>query len=90
MDANLYLFYLLLGLGVSMAILIRLTLPDPPPWGLFVAVLVAGAIGAIAGGVIAHRMSSDPMPGFIGAIAGAIFLSGLVRQFTGGGAQRTA
>jgi len=81
-----WLYYLLLGLGVSQSILIIFTLPDPPPDPLSWAVRsVAGGLGGILGAWLTHIAMHDPMPGIVslGAIAGAAFLVGVARTFGG-------
>ena len=81
-----WLYYLLLGLGVSQSILIIFTLPDPPPDPLGWAVrAVAGGLGGILGAWLTHISMSDPMPGIValGAIACATLLVGVARTFGG-------
>jgi uncharacterized membrane protein YeaQ/YmgE (transglycosylase-associated protein family) len=84
---ELWLLNLLIGLGVAQWVVIRLTLPDPPPDPLGWAIrTIAGGIGGVVGGWVAHSTASDPMPGIIvvGAVAGAAVLVGLTRAFSGG------
>lgn len=79
-----WLYYLLLGLGVSQSILIIFTLPDPPPdplgWALRA---VAGGLGGILGAWLTHIAIYDPTPGIValGAIAGSALLVGVARTF---------
>lgn len=81
-----WLYYLLLGLGVSQSILVIFTLPDPPPDPLGWAVrTVAGGIGGILGAWLTHISMAEPMTGIValGAIAGAALLVGVARIFGG-------
>lgn len=81
-----WLYYLLLGLGVSQSILIIFTLPDPPPDPLGWAVrAVAGGLGGILGAWLTHLSMAEPMRGIValGAIAGATLLVGVARTFGG-------
>ena len=81
-----WLYYLLLGLGVSQSILIIFTLPDPPPDPLAWAVrAVAGGLGGILGAWLTHLAMADPVRGIValGAIAGATLLVGAARTFGG-------
>jgi hypothetical protein len=82
----LYIFWAIVGWGLSSSFWMHFWLPDPPPpdlLGRYVPVSIAGAVGGIAGGLIASRAVSDPMPGLavVGAVAGALVLVGLVRVF---------
>jgi len=81
-----WLFYLLLGLGVSQSLIVHFSLPDPPPDPLGWAVrAVAGGLGGILGAWLTHIAMSDPRPGIValGAIAGAAVLVGVARVFGG-------
>ena len=81
-----WLYYLLLGFGVSQSILIILTLPDPPPDPLGWAVrTIAGGLGGILGAWLTHFSMYDPAPGIValGAIAAATLLVGVARVFGG-------
>jgi hypothetical protein len=74
----LWLLWALTGGGLSIAIMIRLWLPDPPPdiMGRFVTVLVAGLIGGAVGGFLTGAVGNEPVTGIIGAAAGGLILSG--------------
>jgi hypothetical protein len=48
--------------------------PGPDPWW---AVKVLGVIGGVGGGWLFHALSSDPMPGIVGAFIGGRVLSDL-------------
>jgi hypothetical protein len=88
MDSYIIALWTLLGFALSTWVMIHFWLPDPPPniLGKYITVLVAGAIGGLIGGFLAHgRALSDPMPGIIGAAAGGLFLSGAVGFLTGAG-----
>ena len=41
--------------------------------------------GAVVGGFLVSRGASNPMPGFVGAVAGGVFLAGLVGFAIGSG-----
>lgn len=73
MDTYVIALWVLLGFALSTWFMMHLWLPDPPPdiLGKYITILVAGAVGGVIGGFLAHgRASSDPMPGIIGAAAG--------------------
>ncbi len=88
MDTYVIALWVLLGFALSTWFMMHFWLPDPPPdiLGKYIAILVAGTVGGVIGGFLAHgRASSDPMPGIIGAAAGGLFLSGAVGLLTGAG-----
>lgn len=89
MDTYVIALWVLLGFALSTWFMMHFWLPDPPPdiLGKYIAILLAGAVGAVIGGFLAHgsRASSDPMPGIIGAASGGLFLSGAVGFLTGVG-----
>jgi thiol:disulfide interchange protein len=92
MDTYAIALWALLGFALSTWFMMHIWLPDPPPNVLakYITILVAGAVGGVIGGFLAHgRASSDPMPAIIGAAAGGLFLSGAVGFLTGAG-QRAA
>jgi hypothetical protein len=87
-DGYLIALWVLLGFALSTWFMMHIWLPDPPPniLGKYVTILVAGAVGGVIGGFLAHgRASSDSMPGIIAAAAGGLFLSGAVGFLTGAG-----
>jgi hypothetical protein len=77
-----YVLWALIGFGLAPWVMIIFWLPDPPPdsWGRYILVSVVAAAGAVVGGVIASYASSNPMPGIVGAIAGASAFVGVTRQ----------
>jgi hypothetical protein len=87
MEANLIALYTLTGFAVATWVMMHIWLPDPPPFnaGKYVGILVAGAVGAVVGGFLVSRGASNPMPGFVGAVAGAMFLGGSVGLAIGSG-----
>jgi hypothetical protein len=88
MDGYLIALWVLLGFALSTWFMMHIWLPDPPPniLGKYVTILVAGAVGGVIGGFLAHgRASSDAMAGIIAAAAGGLFLSGAVGFLTGAG-----
>jgi uncharacterized membrane protein HdeD (DUF308 family) len=81
-----WLYYLLLGLGVSQSILVIFTLADSPPDPLGWAVrTIAGGLGGILGAWCTHLSMYDPATGIValGALAGATLLVGVARVFGG-------
>jgi uncharacterized YccA/Bax inhibitor family protein len=89
MDTYVIALWVLLGFALSTWFMMHIWLPDPPPdiLGKYITILVAGAVGGLIGGFLAHgsRTSPDPMPGIIGAASGGLFLSGAVGFLTGAG-----
>jgi hypothetical protein len=89
MDTYVVALWVLLGFALSTWVMMHFWLPDPPPdiVGKYIVVLVAGAVGAVIGGYLAHTSpaASAPLAGIIGAVAGGLFLSGAVGFFTGAG-----
>ena len=96
--------WIVTGGAISMAIMIRIWLPDlpPPPFlAKFITVFVAGVFGGILGGVgfgshgsnpmpgVTGWMRSDPMPGLIGAIAVSTIFAGVAAVFSASGARNT-
>ncbi|HUK00908.1 MAG TPA: hypothetical protein VLW26_01365 [Steroidobacteraceae bacterium] len=83
--SQLWILWALIGWGLSQSIIIKLTLPDPPPdpvsW--FVR-SIAGILGGVAG---ASLVASTPMPGaaLLGAVSGALVVVSAVRAFTKSG-----
>jgi hypothetical protein len=77
--------WVLLGFALSTWFMMHFWLPDPPPdiLGRYITMLVAGVVGAVIGGFLVHRASSDPMPGIVAAASGGLFLSGAVGFLTG-------
>ena len=77
-----------IGWGLSMALLIIFTLPDPPPPPMrtFLSVSLAGIIGGLIGNAI---FGSNPMPAhsLVGALSGASILTGAVLTFLRGPAR---
>jgi hypothetical protein len=94
---SLWFLWAATGGAISVAIMIRIWLPDPPPniLGRFAAILVAGVVGGLLGGAllrpqastpmpgIAGAVLADPMPGIIGALAVGLILSGTVAVLSG-------
>lgn len=89
MEANLIALWVLTGFAVATWVMMHVWGPDPQPFnaGKYVGIVVAGAVGAVVGGFLVSRGSSNPMPGFIGAAAGGVFLAGLVGLAIGSGAK---
>jgi hypothetical protein len=60
----LWMLWAATGGAISMAIMIRIWLPDPPPpfLGKFTTVFVAGIVGGVLGGVGFGSHGSNPMP----------------------------
>ena len=91
MDTYVIALWVLLGFALSTWFMMHFWLPDPPPniLGKYAVILVAGGVGAVIGGYLAHRAwaSTDPMAGIISAAAGGLFLSGLVGFLFGGGSK---
>ena len=81
-----YLLWAIIGWGLSSAVLLRVFwMPDPPPDWLrsYLAASFAGIVGGIGGGLAASLVQSDPMPGIVGAIAGALAFVAIVRGISG-------
>jgi hypothetical protein len=88
---SLWMLWAVTGGAISMAIMIKIWLPDPPPPFLakFITVIVAGVVGGILGGLgfgshgsdpmpnVNGWMRSDPMPSLIGAIAVSTIFAGV-------------
>jgi hypothetical protein len=77
-----WLGYTVVGWGLASWVIVRLSLPDPPPnpfvWFIAsLAGLVGGGLGAFMGAY------SSPMYGapLVGALAGAAILLGVTRTF---------
>jgi hypothetical protein len=85
MESNIIALWILTGFALSTWFMMHIWLPDPPPFnvGKYVGILLAGGLGAVIGGYLVHRGSSDPMPALIGAAAGGLFLSGAMGFMTG-------
>jgi len=85
MDTSLITLWVLLGFALSTWFMMHFWLPDPPPdiFGKYITILVAGVVGAVIGGFLVHRVSSDPMPGIVGAASGGLFLSGAIGFVSG-------
>jgi hypothetical protein len=89
MDTYAIALWALLGFALSTWFMMHIWLPDPPPdiFGKYILILVAGAVGGVVGGYLAH--SSPALNGtistIIGAIAGGLFLSGAVGFLSGAG-----
>lgn len=87
MDFSLLLLAALIGAGVSEAVIVLLSLPDPPPPAMkALGVLVAGALVGIAGGWLGYAVAgSNPMPALWGSGAGGLLASGLGAVFGASG-----
>jgi hypothetical protein len=83
MESNIIALWILTGFALATWVMMLIWKPDPVPFnaGKYVGIIVAGAVGALIGGYLV-RGSSNPMPGLIGAGAGAVFLAGAVGFFT--------
>lgn len=84
--------WLFIGLGLSTWVLMHFWLPDPPPdiFRRYIAIVVAGVVGAVIGGFLVQggRVASNPMPGIIAAATSGLFLSGAV-GFLSGASRKT-
>jgi hypothetical protein len=90
-DTYVIALWILLGFALSTWFMMHIWLPDPPPniVGSYVGILVAGAVGAVAGGFLGSRASGEVMVGAIAAAAGGLFLAGAVGFLTGAGRSAT-
>ncbi len=79
-----WIIYAVVGWGLASWVIVRLSLPDPPPPMRWFVLNLAGIIGGAVGGCLVHA-SSDPRPGvaIVSAIAGAAVLIGAARTFLG-------
>ena len=72
----------LTGGAIGTWIMMHIWLPDPPPniAGRYLAILVAGVVGGVAGGYIVHTMGigADSLSNIVGAASGGLILSGAV------------
>jgi hypothetical protein len=80
MAPSLLLLWALTGGAISIVIMIRIWLPDPPPdiAGRFAVILVAGIIGGVAGGAVVHTLAAESTHGqsILGAVTASLILSG--------------
>ena len=80
MTSSLLLLWALTGGAISIVIMIRIWLPDPPPdiVGRFVGIFVAGIVGGLAGGALVHTLAAESNHGHgvLGAAAASLILSG--------------
>jgi len=86
MDSNLIALWVLTGFALATWVMMHIWLPDPPPFnaGKYIAILLAGAIGAVAAGYLVHRGATEGLAGLIAPAAGGLFLSGLAGFIMGG------
>lgn len=77
-----WLAYAFIGWGLASWVIVRLSLPDPPPdartWAL---TSLAGFLGGGAGAYFAAIVSPEIGAPLLGALAGAAVLLGIVRTF---------
>ena len=84
---QIYVYWALIGLGLAPWVMMIFWLPDPPPDSLarYLVVSLVAAAGALFGGVVSSFVSSNPMPGIVGALAGASAFVGVARNVGGRG-----
>lgn len=82
MTAFLLALFALTGGATGTWVMMHIWLPDPPPniAGRYLAILVAGVVGGVAGGYIVHTMGigSDSISNVAAAAGGGLILSGAV------------
>ena len=78
--AELFALWLLFGGAISIAVMIIIWLPDPPPDAMskFFVFLIAGAVAAAIGGYVVYALGaqSDPMPAHVAAGCASLIVSG--------------
>jgi len=87
---QIYTYWVVIGWGLAPWVMMIFWLPDPPPdsWGRYIVVSLAAAAGAVFGGVVASFASSDPIPGVVGALAGASAFVSVIRLLSRRGVGR--
>jgi hypothetical protein len=91
MSSTLLILWAITGGAIATWVMMHIWLPDPPPppemIGRYVGILIAGIIGGVVGGYLGNmvRAGSDPMPGIVGAIGGALIVSGAALFLGGAG-----
>lgn len=96
MSGILLILWAITGGAIATWVMMHIWLPDPPPppeiIGRYVGILIAGIVGSVVGGYLGNmvRAGSDPMPGIVGAIGGALIVSGAAALFLGGAGRKVA